>query len=154
MDPALRYFQRKGWQPFEFQTQTWKDYLDGKSGLLNAPTGSGKTFALWFPLILEYIQEHPNDWQVARKNGTLMIWVTPLRALAQDIQKAMQEVCQVMGLPWKVAVRNGDTDTKERSQQKKNPPECLVTTPETLHVLLAQKDNGKLFENLRAVVVD
>jgi ATP-dependent Lhr-like helicase len=151
---GIQYFRNKGWTPFAFQLEAWRDFLEGKSGLLNAPTGSGKTFALWFPLILEYIKEHPSDWQKPRKNGTLMIWVTPLRALAQDIQKAMQEVCDQIGLPWKVAVRNGDTDNKERNIQKKNPPECLVTTPETLHVLLAQKDNQVLFRDLRAIIVD
>lgn len=151
---GIEYFRNKGWTPFAFQLEAWRDFLEGKSGLLNAPTGSGKTFALWFPLVLEYIKEHPRDWQKPRKNGTLMIWVTPLRALAQDIQKAMQEVCDQIGLPWKVAVRNGDTDNKERNIQKKNPPECLVTTPETLHVLLAQKDNQVLFRDLRAIIVD
>lgn len=151
---GIQYFRNKGWTPFAFQLEAWRDFLEGKSGLLNAPTGSGKTFALWFPLILEYIKEHPSDWQKPRKNGTLMIWVTPLRALAQDIQKAMLEVCDQIGLPWKVAVRNGDTDNKERNIQKKNPPECLVTTPETLHVLLAQKDNQVLFRDLRAIIVD
>ncbi|WP_332913044.1 DEAD/DEAH box helicase [Algoriphagus boritolerans] len=54
---GLDYFEKKGWTPFPFQIETWKDYLDGKSGLLNAPTGSGKTFALWFPVLLEYIQK-------------------------------------------------------------------------------------------------
>lgn len=151
---GIQYFRNKGWTPFAFQLEAWRDFLEGKSGLLNAPTGSGKTFALWFPLVLEYIKEHPSDWQKPRKNGTLMIWVTPLRALAQDIQKAMQEVCDQIGLPWKVSVRNGDTDNKERTYQKKNPPECLVTTPETLHVLLAQKENQILFRDLRAIIVD
>jgi ATP-dependent Lhr-like helicase len=151
---AFRYFEEKGWQPFDFQVKAWGDLLEGKSGLLNAPTGSGKTFALWFPAILEYIQNHPNDWQKPRKNGIQLIWVTPLRALAQDIQKAMQEVCFEMGLPWKVAVRNGDTDTKERASQKRNPPECLVTTPETLHILLAQKGSHDLFKTVKAIVVD
>ena len=94
---ALNYFKSKGWTAFPFQLHAWKDYLDGKSGLLNAPTGSGKTFALWFPVILEFIQQHPNDWQNSKKNGLQLIWVTPLRALAKDIQKAMEEVCEAIG---------------------------------------------------------
>lgn len=151
---AFKYFSEKGWKPFEFQVKTWNDYLEGKSGLLNAPTGSGKTFALWFPVILDFIRSHPNDWQKPQKSGMQLIWVTPLRALAQDIQKAMQEVCDQIGLPWKVAVRNGDTDSKTRQSQFKNPPECLVTTPETLHILLAQKDNSQIFQNLKAIVID
>ncbi|ERM81561.1 DEAD/DEAH box helicase [Rhodonellum psychrophilum GCM71 = DSM 17998] len=148
------YFKSKGYQPFAFQTETWEAYLMGKSGLLNAPTGSGKTFALWIPILLEYIRDNPDDWQKPKKNGLQIIWVTPLRALAQDIQKAMQEVCLEIGLPWKVSVRNGDTDAKQKLSQKRNPPECLVTTPETLHILLSQKENQKLFENLKCIVVD
>ncbi|MFD2201105.1 ligase-associated DNA damage response DEXH box helicase [Shivajiella indica] len=151
---AFDYFERKGWKPFPFQIQTWNDFLEGKSGLLNAPTGSGKTFALWIPVLLEYIAQNPKDWQRPKNNGIQLIWVTPLRALAQDIQKAMQEVCYSIGLPWTVSVRNGDTDSKERQSQKKKPPECLVTTPETLHILLAQKDNQLLFQNLKAIVID
>jgi ATP-dependent Lhr-like helicase len=151
---ALTYFQQKNWKPFPFQIQTWEDFLDGKSGLLNAPTGSGKTFALWFPTILEFIQNNPDSWQKARNNGIQLIWVTPLRALAQDIQKAMQEVCETIGLPWQVAVRNGDTDAKTRAAMNRRPPECLITTPETLHVLLAQKDHHELFQTVKAIVVD
>ena len=151
---GLEYFRRKGWEPFPFQVETWVDFLDGKSGLLNAPTGSGKTFALWFPAILEYIQAHPDTWQKPQVNGIQLIWVTPLRALAQDIQKAMQEVCQTIGLPWQVAVRNGDTDAKTRAAMKRRPPECLITTPETLHVLLSQQDHVELFQTVKAIVVD
>lgn len=151
---AFQYFFKKGWTPFEFQVETWKDFLEGKSGLLNAPTGSGKTFALFFPVVLDYIRKNPGEWQKPRKNGIQLIWITPLRALAQDIQKAMQEVCESIGLPWKVAVRNGDTENKERLSQKKSPPEVLITTPETLHILLAQKENQELFKNMQAIVID
>lgn len=154
LDVGLAYFQSKGWKIFPFQLQTWKDYLAGKSGLLNAPTGSGKTFALWFPVILDFIRTHPDSWQSSRNNGLQLIWVTPLRALSQDIQKAMQEVCDHIGLPWQVAVRNGDTDAKTRAAQKRRPPEVLITTPETLHVLIAQKDHATLFQSLQTVVVD
>ncbi|MBW3468078.1 ligase-associated DNA damage response DEXH box helicase [Arthrospiribacter ruber] len=154
LEPALNYFKSKDWKPFDFQVQAWKDYLNGKSGILNAPTGSGKTFALWFPVLLSYIQNNPDTWHTSKNNGLRLIWVTPLRALAMDIQKAMQEVCDSMGLPWQVAVRNGDTSNKDRESQKKNPPECLVTTPETLHILLAQKNNSRLFKNLEAIVID
>ena len=151
---VLEYFKQKGWTPFPFQIQAWKDYLDGKSGILNAPTGSGKTYALWFGVLLNYIQNNPTDWQTPRKNGLQILWITPLRALAQDLQKAMQEACDGLGLPWTVAVRNGDTDAKTRASFKRNPPECLITTPETLHILLSQKETAALYQNLRCVVVD
>ena len=154
IDLGLEYFKRKGWTPFPFQIQAWKDYLDGKSGILNAPTGSGKTYALWFPVLLNYIQNNPGDWKTLKKNGLQILWITPLRALAQDLQKAMQEACDGLGLPWTVAVRNGDTDAKTRASFKRNPPECLITTPETLHILLSQKETAALYQNLRCVVVD
>ncbi|NDE62091.1 MAG: DEAD/DEAH box helicase, partial [Cyclobacteriaceae bacterium] len=93
--PGLRYFEAKGWEPFPFQLQVWKDFLDGKSGVLNAPTGSGKTFALWVPALLEFIEAHPDTWKSPHRSGIQVIWLTPLRALAQDLQKAMQEVCKV-----------------------------------------------------------
>lgn len=151
---GIDYFKNKGWKPFPFQLQTWKSYLYGESGLLNAPTGSGKTFALWFPVLLEYIHENPETWKKPQNQGTQIIWVTPLRALAKDIQLAMAEVCETIRLPWRVAVRNGDTDTKTRAALKRRPPECLITTPETLHVLISQKDHEKQFQSLKVVVVD
>ncbi|MEN2283917.1 ligase-associated DNA damage response DEXH box helicase [Algoriphagus sp. SE2] len=151
---AFEYFRKKGWKPFPFQLETWKDFLNGKSGLLNAPTGSGKTFALWFPVILEYINQNPDTWKKPKNNGIQLIWVTPLRALSKDIQLAMQEVCDSIGLPWKVAVRNGDTDAKTRAAIKRRPPECLITTPETLHILISQKDHVNLFQSVKAIVVD
>jgi ATP-dependent Lhr-like helicase len=154
IDLGLEYFKQKGWNPFPFQIQAWKDYLDGKSGILNAPTGSGKTYALWFPILLNYIQNNPDDWKAPKKNGLQILWITPLRALAQDLQKAMQEACDGLDLPWTVEVRNGDTDAKTRASFKRNPPECLITTPETLHILLSQKDSLLLYQNLRCVVVD
>lgn len=154
LTPGLAYFKQKGWTPFPFQIQAWNDYLDGKSGLLNAPTGSGKTYALWFPVLLNYIQNNPDDWKTPKKNGLQILWITPLRALAQDLQKAMQEACDGLGVPWTVAVRNGDTDAKTRARFQRNPPECLITTPETLHILLSQKDTAALYQNLRCVVVD
>ena len=147
------WFDSRGWKPFPYQYQTWESYLSGKSGLLNAPTGSGKTFSLWIPVLIEYIRNNP-DWQKPKKNGLQLLWVTPLRALARDIQKAMSEVCEELGLPWTVSIRNGDTSVQERTQQKKRMPECLITTPESLHLLIAQKDNPLLFKNLKAIVID
>ncbi|WP_194775748.1 ligase-associated DNA damage response DEXH box helicase [Pararhodonellum marinum] len=154
LEIAETWFQEKGWEVFDFQQAVWKTFLKGQSGLLNAPTGSGKTYALWFPILMEYIKTHPDTWQKKQKNGLQIIWITPLRALALDIQKAMIKVCEDLGLPWQIGVRNGDTSTKERQQQKKNFPECLITTPESLHLLLAQKENSKIFETLKTVVVD
>lgn len=151
---AENWFQKKGWTPFDFQKACWEHYLQGRSGLLNAPTGSGKTMALWMPVLIEYIRNNPDSWQKPKKNGLQVIWITPLRALAQDIHQAMSRVCEETGLPWRIGVRNGDTGTAERQKQKKSMPECLITTPESLHLLLTHKDYPLLFKNLKAVIVD
>ncbi|MBS9524433.1 ligase-associated DNA damage response DEXH box helicase [Litoribacter alkaliphilus] len=149
-----RWFAQKGWKPFPFQYETWEAYLNEKSGILNAPTGSGKTYSLWIPALLEYMQENPGTWQTPQKNGLRIIWVTPLRALAKDIQKAMSTLCEEIGLPWTVSIRNGDTSPKERQAQKKKMPECLITTPESLHLLFAQKNNHQLFKGLKTIIID
>ncbi|AKP53989.1 ligase-associated DNA damage response DEXH box helicase [Cyclobacterium amurskyense] len=148
------WYSLKNRTPYDFQKACLKNYLAGESGLLNAPTGSGKTMALWIPVLQEYVNQYPDSWKKPRKNGLQVIWVTPLRALAQDIAQAMKEVCSETGLAWRVAVRNGDTSAAQRQQQKRSMPECLITTPESLHLLMAQKGNGLLFQNLKAIIVD
>ncbi|SHM72966.1 ATP-dependent helicase Lhr and Lhr-like helicase [Cyclobacterium lianum] len=151
---AEKWFARKGWEPFDFQRACWQHYLGGKSGLLNAPTGSGKTLALFVPVLMEYVRENQGSWHQEKKNGLQAIWITPLRALAQDIQQAMNQVCEETGIRWRIAVRNGDTSASERQKQKRSMPECLVTTPESLHLLFTQKDNSLLFKDLKTVIVD
>lgn len=148
------WMQAKGWQAFPFQRESWEHYLAGKSGLLNAPTGYGKTFALYLPLLIEWINKHPDNWQTKKKNGLQMLWITPLKALAKDIQRTMQEVCDAISLPWEIALRTGDVSAAKRQQQKKNMPEVLIITPESLHLLLGQKDYHKLFGNLHSVIMD
>ncbi|EPR67746.1 DEAD/DEAH box helicase [Cyclobacterium qasimii] len=148
------WYSLKERTPHDFQKACLKNYSAGKSGLLNAPTGSGKTMALWMPILNEYVNQYPDSWTKPRKNGLQVIWITPLRALAQDLSQAMKEVCQETGLPWRVAVRNGDTSTAQRQQQKRAMPECLITTPESLHLLIAQKGSKDLFQNLKAIIVD
>jgi len=129
-------------------------YLGGFSGLLNAPTGSGKTFALFLPFLADFINKNPESWTAQKNNGLMMLWITPLRALTNDIKKAMQEVCDEIGLPWKIMTRTGDTPAAEKQALKKNLPEVLLTTPESLHLMLAQKEYPKLFQNLQVVVID
>ncbi|MGB0521878.1 MAG: ligase-associated DNA damage response DEXH box helicase [Flammeovirgaceae bacterium] len=149
------WFQSKNWTAFPFQQDCWNAYLEGKSGILNAPTGSGKTYALWLACLMEYMQANP-DYKVpkAKKNGLQILWITPLRALTKDIARAMQEACETLEIPWQVQTRTGDTSSKERERQKKHMPECLITTPESLHVLLAQKNYPRLFKTLKAIVID
>ncbi len=148
------WFRARNWKQFPFQKEMEAAYLSGASGLLNAPTGSGKTFAMFLPFIADYINQHPDDYRTLRNNGLLMLWITPLRALTNDIRKAMQTAVDDLGLPWKVATRTGDTPAKEKQELKKRQPEILLTTPESLHLMIGQKDYPKLFQNMQVVVVD
>ena len=149
-----QWFEDKGWKKFAFQKDMEAAYLAGYSGLLNAPTGSGKTFALFLPFLADYINQFPEDYRTRKGNGLLLLWITPLRALTNDIRKAMQSVVDDLGLPWTIGSRTGDTPAKEKQELKRKQPEVLLTTPESLHLMIAQKDYPKLFEKLEAVVVD
>jgi ATP-dependent helicase Lhr and Lhr-like helicase len=127
-------------QPFAFQQQTWQHIIDCKSGLVNAPTGCGKTFSVFLGAIIQYINSHPENYLSKKNNGLQLLWVTPLRALAKDIARAMTEVIEELGMPWKVGIRNGDTELKERASQKKQMPEVLIITPvDEWHELLGSK---------------
>lgn len=139
----------KGISPFKFQTETWRKFGSGYSGMVIAPTGFGKTYSVFLALITDFLN-HPNKYE----KGLKMIWITPLRSLSKDIAKAMQEAINEIGLDWMVGVRNGDTDSKIRQQQVRNMPEILVATPESLHLLLGQKNHQRFFKNLQVIVID
>jgi ATP-dependent Lhr-like helicase len=144
----------KGFQPFEFQEEAWQHIASGKSGLVNAPTGCGKTFSVFLGSLIQFINQHPKDYQQQKNHGVQLIWITPLRALAKDIGRAMEEVIDDLNLSWKVAIRNGDTTSAERQKQKRNLPEVLIITPESLQLLLAQKNNGDIFKTVQTIAVD
>jgi ATP-dependent Lhr-like helicase len=148
------WFQSRGWTPFPFQTDAWKAYLDGESGLINAPTGSGKTYSLMMPILLEFIREHPDTYKKKKNNGLRAIWITPIRALSKEIELSANRVIEGLELSWKVGVRSGDTSLKERAKQREKPPELLITTPESLHLLIATKGYEEFFKDLRVVVAD
>ncbi|MFY0254711.1 ligase-associated DNA damage response DEXH box helicase [Chitinophaga sp. 30R24] len=144
----------KALKPFKFQEDAWKAYLQGKSGIVNAPTGFGKTFSLFLGAVIAWIDAHPDDYTQKTKNGLQLLWVTPLRALAKDLGRAMESALAELNIPWQVAIRSGDTSTAARAAQKKQMPEVLIITPESLHILLAQKEYPKIFTHLHTVVVD
>jgi ATP-dependent Lhr-like helicase len=149
-----QWYKGKNWEQFPFQSEMMDAYLNGYSGLLNAPTGSGKTFALFLPFLAGFINANPDTYKSKQNNGLLMLWITPLRALTNDIRKAMQEACDEIGLPWRIATRTGDTSAAEKAALKRKLPEVLLTTPESLHLMLAQKEYPKLFSQLQVVVID
>uniref|UniRef100_UPI00404931C2 DEAD/DEAH box helicase n=1 Tax=Fulvivirga sp. TaxID=1931237 RepID=UPI00404931C2 len=102
------WFQSKGWSTFPFQQQAWAAYLQGFHGLVNAPTGSGKTYSLVVPTLLEFIKEGNSS---KNSNGLRVIWITPIRALAKEIANSTQKALQGLGVDWQVGIRTGDTTT-------------------------------------------
>jgi ATP-dependent Lhr-like helicase len=143
---AYKWFQSRGWKPFPFQEETWEAFLSGYSGLVNAPTGSGKTYSLLIPAVISALDQ-PVE-------GLKIIWITPIRALAKEIYISSQRLVEGMELPWEVGIRTGDTSTNDRQKQWKKPPQILITTPESLHVMMTKKGYPDFFKSLNAVVVD
>lgn len=148
------WLSQKDRHPFSFQQQTWQHIINGESGLVNAPTGCGKTYSVFLGAVIDFINKHPDNYTTKSKNGLQLLWITPLRALAKDIGRAMEEVIAELGMSWKIGIRNGDTDTSERQKQKRQMPEVLIITPESLHLLLAQKDHHEIFQSLKIIAVD
>ncbi len=149
-----KWLDQKSRAPFLFQQQAWELISGGESGLINAPTGCGKTYAVFLGAVIQFINEQPDDFSSVKNNGLRLLWITPLRALAKDIGRAMEEVISELGMQWQIGIRNGDTSVSERQKQKRNMPEVLIITPESLHLLLAQKDHPLLFRHLKIIAVD
>lgn len=147
------WFVKMGWKPFAFQLEAWRTYLEGFSGLVNAPTGSGKTYSLMMPIMLEFMQQHRSPKQI-KQAGLQAIWITPIRALSKEIEISARRLIEGLGLDVTVGVRSGDTSLKERMRQKTKPPHLLITTPESLHLLLAQKSYADLFGDVKVLVAD
>ena len=144
--PIAQYFTTRGWQPLAFQAETWAAYLAGRSGLVQVPTGSGKTYAAVMGAIAEMIAS-PSE-------GLQLLYITPLRALSRDIEQAIKAPLDAMGWPVTVESRTGDTSSSRKAKQLKNMPNILITTPESLAVMLSYKDGAKRFGNLRGVILD
>ncbi|MEP6507017.1 MAG: ligase-associated DNA damage response DEXH box helicase [Gemmatimonadales bacterium] len=165
-NPAERWFESRGWSAFSFQREVWDAYAAGESGLIHAATGTGKTYAAWWAPLLEYIAERSTESvateatartaRAARKASLPLrvLWITPLRALAGDTAGALLQPVSDLGLPWSVETRTGDTSPAERSRQSRKLPTALVTTPESLSLLLSRADASDQFNDLRLVVAD
>ncbi|HEX4326955.1 MAG TPA: DEAD/DEAH box helicase, partial [Burkholderiales bacterium] len=150
------WFAARGWQAFSFQREVWAAMAAGNSGLLHASTGSGKTYAVWlgalaalYPGLLEAPLEQPG----AAKPLTV-IWITPMRALAADTVRALQAPLAALGLDLRVAARTGDTAAAEKTKMITKPPAAMVTTPESLTLLLTRADAQEQFRHVRCVIVD
>jgi len=146
-----QWFAHRGWEPFPFQREVWQAYLAGESGLIHATTGAGKTYAAWMGPIAEWLASTPSD----RAAPSLrVLWITPLRALAADTVEALRAPLDDLGVPWQVEARTGDTPAATRACQRRRLPTALVTTPESLSLLLTQPEWRDLFADLRMIVVD
>ncbi|MBE8714961.1 ligase-associated DNA damage response DEXH box helicase [Sphingobacterium hungaricum] len=149
------WFYNQGWTPHAFQKKAWSEIQKGHSGLLNAPTGFGKTFAIWFGIIDHYYNNKAYQKKIKNKKSALhALWITPLRALSKEIYKATTQVSEDLDLDYKIEFRTGDTSISDRQKQRKNPPQSLITTPESVHLLLASKGSEEYFKHLEFIVID
>ena len=167
------WFASQSWTAFKFQKDVWQAVAQGQSGLLHATTGSGKTYAVWLGILMRFMAAaQQNKAQAAIKTGAksaasrkpvgqplTVLWITPMRALAADTQRALQLPLNVLQADgkfalWTVGTRSGDTSSAERSAQNTRLPTVLVTTPESLSVLLSRADAADALGSVQAVVVD
>lgn len=161
---VIKWLKSKKKKPFKFQNDAWQYYAEGYSGLVNAPTGFGKTFSLFLAVVIDELNAQlPVKASTVKASavkkrkkstGLKLIWITPLRSLAKDLARAMREVCLELEIDWQIGVRNGDTSQNEKLKQKKQMPEVLIITPESMHLLLAQKNSLSYFEDLQCIVAD
>lgn len=155
MSPGLSrvyaWFASRGWEPHAFQLEAWRAYLDGVSGLVHAPTGTGKTHAVFLGPVIESIDRgEENDTSAM----TRVLWITPLRALATDTTESLRGALKGLGSKWTVEKRTGDTSATIRKKIKETPPNVLVTTPESVSLMLTHPQNRERLAGLRCVVVD
>ncbi len=141
------WFSAQGWTPFPFQLEAWQNVWSNYHGIVNAPTGSGKTYSLLIPILLE-------TSVIKKTKGPKAIWITPIRALAKEIELSANRAAKDLQPAWRIGVRSGDTTTRERAKQKEQPPDFLITTPESLHLLISQKSYAEYFADLRTIVID
>jgi ATP-dependent Lhr-like helicase len=144
MVDAEAWFAGRGWQPHDFQRQVWRALAGGRSGLLHATTGSGKTYAVWMGALA---RQRPGA-------GLQVLWITPMRALAADTVRALQQPLATLAPRWTVGLRTGDTPSAERARQDRAWPSVLVTTPESLTLMLTRERAGAELSGVHTVVVD
>src|SRR5918994_3146233 len=163
VDCVREWFAAESWQPFPFQEEVWRAYLAGESGLIHAATGTGKTYAAFMGPVLEWLRDYPAGQRsppraIERSRAGAaplrVLWITPLRALAADTEDALRAPVEDLGIPWTIESRTGDTAPRIRARQRERLPTALVTTPESLALLLTRSDAAMLFDNIELVVVD
>jgi ATP-dependent Lhr-like helicase len=150
MTKLEQWFAGQNWQVFSFQQQAWHAYLKGGSGLIHAPTGNGKSLAALGGPLLEAL----NEKQTTQAAPVRVLWITPLRALAADLEENLRNPVTALALAWTIERRTGDTSSAVRSRQRKRLPTLLITTPESLSLLLSYADTAAQLKQLHCVIVD
>lgn len=143
------WFAARGWTVFPFQRNVWTAALKGQSGLLHANTGAGKTFAVWFAAL-----QRAGLKTGRHTAGLRVLWITPMRALAADTMRALEESAAQLMPEWQVGARTGDTGSAERARQTRKMPAALVTTPESLSLMLSHAQAAEQFKHLDMIVID
>ena len=143
------WFASRGWKPFRFQREVWDAYANGESGLIHAATGTGKTYAAWLGPLLEWMTGDGETYPPLR-----VLWITPLRALVADTEQSLRTPLKDLNIPWRMESRTGDTRPSIRAKQEKRLPTALVTTPESLALLLSRPEAQEQFRHLHLVIVD
>jgi ATP-dependent Lhr-like helicase len=157
-----QWFAARGWEAFPFQREAWAAYAAGESGLIHASTGTGKTYAAFLGAVLDALSPSPLAGEGLGVRGTgkpeppplTVLWVTPLRALSADTALSLLAPLSPLGLNWDVGTRTADTPQSARKKQQTRLPTVLVTTPESLSLLLSYPDAREKFATLRLVVCD
>jgi ATP-dependent Lhr-like helicase len=150
----LRWFTSRGWSPRDHQLALLDKARQGRSALLIAPTGAGKTLAGFLPTLVELSTFAPNPGRSVKRGGLHTLYISPLKALAVDIARNLEAPVAEMGLPIKIETRTGDTPVSRRQRQRRYPPDILLTTPEQLALLLSSDDAPFLFSSLKRIVLD
>ena len=154
-EPIEIFFAARGFSIFAFQRAVWRAALAGRSGLLHATTGAGKTYAVWFAALQRALRERHGPGNAASgKPGLRVLWITPMRALAADTARALQQPLAAVLPTWTVGTRTGDTSSAQRAKQANALPAALITTPESLSLLLSRADTQGRFGALDMVIVD
>ncbi|MDZ7592368.1 MAG: ligase-associated DNA damage response DEXH box helicase [Rubrivivax sp.] len=138
------WFARRGWSPFSFQREVWRAMAAAESGVLHATTGSGKTYAVWLGSLARAVPAA----------GLQVLWLTPMRALAADTARALQLPLADLAPALTVGLRTGDTPSAERARQDRRLPSALITTPESLSLMLTREDASARLSGVQTVIVD
>ena len=141
------FFYENNWEPLPYQIESWKEYLNGENGIIQVPTGFGKTYAALMGPLSKI--ETPS-----KQNSVNILIITPLKALSRDLKNSISIAAKHFNQEITIGIRNGDTSSNEKRKQIVKPPNILITTPESLSLLLSNKESNNFFSKLSSVIID